>query len=72
MTTELDRGLDKHQVCEMLGLDPKTLYALVKAGEFPAPLQMTHGASRWMLSEVRTFIDSRPRGVRSGLRGQAK
>jgi predicted DNA-binding transcriptional regulator AlpA len=69
-SNELDRALTKSETALMVGLDESTMLGMVADGEFPAPVQMSKGSNRWMLSWIRAYIESRPRGLRAGLRGR--
>lgn len=45
----------------LLGLNQSTIYALIKAGRFPAPFKLLDGgrASGWLQSDIDTYITSR-------------
>ena len=45
----------EHQV----GLKKSTIYALVKKGEFPAPIRLGNRASGWLLSEINQWKQQR-------------
>ena len=49
------------EVLEMIGLSRTTLWRLVKAGKFPAPLKLSVRARGWRLSDVEAWLDSRER-----------
>lgn len=44
-----------------LGLSRATIYRLVAAGTFPAPIKLSPQTIAWKESEVETWIDARPR-----------
>jgi prophage regulatory protein len=43
------------------GLARSTVYKLISAGQFPAPLRLTTRAVAWQLSEIEAWIASRER-----------
>lgn len=55
-----DRILRRFEVQSRTGLARSTLYALVKANKFPAPVRLTDTAVGWRESDVAAWIDSRP------------
>ncbi|RXS79816.1 helix-turn-helix transcriptional regulator [Burkholderia pseudomallei] len=57
-TTASDRILLRPEVLEMVGIGRTTLYKMVKAGTFPAPLNLTARIRGWRLSAVLRFLDS--------------
>jgi len=44
----------------MLSLSKSTIYAMIQAGQFPKPRQMTPRVSRWDAQEVEDWLKSRP------------
>ena len=47
-------------VLQLVGLSKSTVYALIKAGLFPAPVRLSGSrAVGWVLSTVIAWIDSR-------------
>ena len=44
-----------------VGLSRATIYAKVKAGEFPRPIELGARAVGWRSDEVATWLDSRPK-----------
>lgn len=55
-----ERLLRIDDVCFMIGLGRSTIYAKVKAGDFPGPVQL-HGASvAWRETELDAWIAARP------------
>ncbi|GAC1679347.1 MAG: hypothetical protein NVS9B2_30490 [Steroidobacteraceae bacterium] len=55
-----ERLLRLPEVIDTVGLARATIYEKVKAGEFPAPLQLSECAVAWRLSEIIAWIESRP------------
>lgn len=60
--------LKLNDVAQRVALRKSSIYALVKRGEFPAPLHLTDSAVGWLESEIDQWIANRPRGVRQGAR----
>jgi prophage regulatory protein len=59
-----ERLLPVNEVARMVGLTAPTIWRLRKAGRFPHPLKISpgqSGATRWRLSEVEAWIESRAR-----------
>ena len=56
------RLLTRAEVEKRCGLGTSTVYRLMAAGHFPAPLRLTPGAVRWRSDEIDEWIASRPRG----------
>jgi predicted DNA-binding transcriptional regulator AlpA len=50
-----------HVVDQITGLSAPTRHRLVKSGEFPAPVCLTNTARRWRLTEVMSWVRSRPK-----------
>lgn len=50
-------------VAEMLDISVRTLYRKVSRGEFPAPVRIGVGTSRWRMSDVEACLN-RPQGRR--------
>ena len=44
-------------VCDTVGVSPATLYRLIAAGRFPAPVKIGVRAARWRSDEVRAHIE---------------
>ena len=66
--TEKPRLMRRPEVLSRVGLSSSTLYELVAAGDFPAPIPIGRKAVAWLESEVDAWIeeriaqrDSRPR-----------
>ncbi len=64
MVSDASRLLKAHEVCQMLGISKSTLRRMIRRGEFPEPLKLSPGASRWPKQDVYHYIDRLPR--RSG------
>lgn len=47
------------EVCRRTGLSRSSLYRLVQAGKFEAPLKLTERSSAWRESAVQAFIQER-------------
>lgn len=56
--TRGDRGLTMHEVKDRTGLGKTKIYAMIKAGEFPAPGKFGR-ASRWSEIAVDRALDQR-------------
>ena len=63
-----NRLLRVQDVAELVGLAKPTIYKRLAAGDFPRPIKVSPGASRWPLGEVLAWIDSRPRSDGDGIR----
>ena len=44
-------------VCQTVGVSPATLYRLIAAGRFPAPIKIGVRAARWRSDELTAHID---------------
>ena len=58
-----DRLIALPQVIEVVCLSRSQVLALVQRRQFPSPLKVSSRAVRWRESEVREWIESRPRVV---------
>ena len=58
-----DELLTRKDVEELLGIKKSALYAYMRKGDFPAPLQLSAKCVRWKRSEVEKWIASRPRAT---------
>lgn len=47
-------------VQEATGLSKSHLYAMIRRGEFPAPVRLSARAVAWRESDVMAWIESRP------------
>jgi prophage regulatory protein len=48
-------------VLRMVSLSRPTVYRMIKAGTFPAPVQLSVSAVGWIRAEVEQWIAGRPR-----------
>lgn len=53
------------QVREITGLGRSSLYAKIKTGEFPAPVNLGVRAVAWRAADVAGWVDSRIRNPQS-------
>ena len=53
------RLLTKKDVATQLRIDPRTLQRMVDAGEFPAPVPISPGRTRWRQATIDEWIDGR-------------
>jgi excisionase family DNA binding protein len=51
-----DPLLSTTDVCETLGIHPRTLYKWVKSGKFPGPIRISPRRLRWRRSAVEQFV----------------
>jgi prophage regulatory protein len=56
-----ERLLRIHSVREIVGLSRSSIYAMMSSGDFPRPLQIGPRAVAWRESDIRAWLDSRPR-----------
>lgn len=63
------RLLRKSEVLRLCALSRSTLYAQIKAGEFPRPVRLGPRAVAWREKEIRDWIQSRPPSVDDRLLG---
>ncbi len=58
------RVIRMQELTEKVALQPSTIYALVQAGDFPAPFKITPGgrAAGWLLDQVDSWLRSRAGG----------
>ena len=61
MSTDQDVLLTRREVERRTGLSRSTLYRKMRDGTFPVPLKVSERAVRWRESEIRAYVDSRPR-----------
>ncbi|MDE0405901.1 MAG: AlpA family phage regulatory protein [Nitrospira sp.] len=61
MSTDQDVLLTRREVERRTGLSRSTLYRKMHDGTFPVPLKVSERAVRWRESDIRSYVDSRPR-----------
>ena len=61
MLTDQDVLLTRREVERRTGLSRSTIYRKMCDGTFPVPLKVSERAVRWRESEIRAYVDSRPR-----------
>ena len=61
MLTDQDVLLTRREVGRRTGLSRSTLYRKMRDGTFPVPLKVSERAVRWRESDIRAYVDSRPR-----------
>lgn len=61
------RILRLQQIKERTGLSRSTIYALIKTGQFNAPISLGARAVGWLESDVSEFIDSRIKASRKAV-----
>ena len=61
MLTDQDVLLTRREVERRTGLSRSTLYRKMRDGSFPVPLKVSERAVRWRESDIRAYVDSRPR-----------
>lgn len=57
----MHRALTRREVERRTGLSRSTLYRKMREGTFPVPLKVSERAVRWRESDIRAYVDSRPR-----------
>ena len=61
MSTDQDVLLTRPEVERRTGLSRSTIYKKMREGTFPVPLKVSERAVRWRESEIRAYVDPRPR-----------
>ena len=61
MLTDQDVLLTRREVERRTGLSRSTIYRKMRDGSFPVPLKVSERAVRWRESDIRAYVDSRPR-----------
>lgn len=56
----IDYLLPKNETVKQSGLSIATIYRLIKAGRFPAPVAIGTGSVRWRQSDVTAWLQSLP------------
>ena len=60
----------RHEVQRRCGLGRSSIYKLMGAGEFPAPLRVGIRGVRWRERAVRDWVEKRPRATGDGHGGR--
>ncbi len=55
----------------LVPLSAATIWRMVKAGAFPAPVKLGKNSTAWRLSDVEAWVESRPAGTPRGKRLRA-
>ena len=55
-----ERLLRVKDTAKLIGVSRSTVYRMVDDGQFPQPIRIGTRASRWRLSEVMQWMESRP------------
>ena len=53
--------LKSAEVVERVGIGHQTLRRWVRAGKFPAPIQIGPRRIAWLIEDIEEWLDSRPR-----------
>ena len=61
MNSLFDTMLRAPQVMARTGLSRSTIWRRVRAGAFPAPVQLGENSIGWPASEIATWLESQPR-----------
>lgn len=57
MTSEQNSPfIERPEICEQLGIHPRTLMRLVKQGTFPPPIRLNLKKHVWMRSHIESFF----------------
>ena len=59
MNVDRQQLLRMRDLTSLLGIARSTIYGLIAAGRFPAPLRLTGRARGWRLTEIEKWIDER-------------
>lgn len=65
MSETLEQLLTAQEVADKLRTTPSNLYRKIKAGKFPAPIQLSVRCVRWKESEVVHWLNNLPTSVPS-------
>ena len=57
--------LRRNDLLELLGLSRSTLYNMIRAGRFPAPMRIGQRAVGWREATVKDWLAARPTTTRS-------
>ena len=66
INSNVDRLLTRKEVEDRVGLRRSAIYAKMRDGDFPEPLQLGGRTVRWPQSEIETWIAARPRSHGDG------
>lgn len=55
-----EKLLTVKEVGAMIGLKTSSVYKMVSTGELPKPRRLGQRNSRWLLSEIKAYIESLP------------
>ena len=58
-----DRLMRRQEVEKITGLGRSSIYRLMQKGDFPRPVRVGPAAVRWRESEVKAWVNSRPRAL---------
>ena len=61
MSRKSEVFLPRRAVERYTGLSRTTIYRKKKEGTFPVPIRMADRAVRWLESDIRKYVNSRPR-----------
>ena len=61
MASDTDRLLRRRDVEALLSLSRSAIYARLKAGTFPRPINIGSGSVRWLESEIVEWMQQRKR-----------
>ena len=53
----LEQYLSVKNVAQMLDVSRATIWRLTASGQFPAPIKLSPGCTRWKLSDVENFCE---------------
>jgi predicted DNA-binding transcriptional regulator AlpA len=53
------RLLDARGVAALLSISPRSVWRWCAVGDFPRPIRLAHGVTRWRLADVRRWLDRR-------------
>ncbi len=66
---EMKKILRRNKVLEFTGLSASTVWRLEKEGNFPERVQLGGRNVGWFASEIKDYIESRPRGINRNSEG---
>ncbi len=59
-TNTLSKIIRLPEVCAALGISKPTVYRLIRAENFPRPIQLGKRSVAWRVAEVEQWLESRP------------